>query len=932
MGIGNKTLVSRTCLYAFMVLLFTDFFSPSVSLAGSMLVTESGKGRYPLELYLEVLEDKEKRWTIQEVVTDEFDSKFAVNRNATINLGYTDSAYWIRFRLKNSSYEENWILEYGKPHMDRIELYLPALSGGYTVIKAGDLQPFANREVQHPNFLFPLNLSFQKEITVYLRLHSTSAIIVPLTLWAEESFARHDHKRQLALGFYYGLMIVMILYNLFLYLSLKDRSYFYYVLYMSCIAFGISVSNGISFELFWPTLPWWQNHALKFFYCLGNWFLILFARSFLDTKHLIRHLDSVLFFLMIAAVILLFLSFFISVQAFVNLMFVQFVIIILILAASLISLRQKHRPARFFFIAFSLTFVGIVVTPLRLRGLIPETFITLYSIQIASAMEAVLLSLALADRINILRKDRERAMEAVYTGEIKYRRIFENMQAPYFEISPDGIIEEISPSIEKKLLYKAEELIGLSILDLTDDLETHAAMTKLLLAEEELNGEEIQIKDKDGSRSAISVSAKLVKDNNGKIIKIIGSLHDISQRKQAQQALLESEAKYRLLVETSNDFILIIGMDGRLSYANKAALKMSGYGKDEILKTHFLDHMAEEFIGPMVENFSKRQQGMKEFFFYELEFTTKKGERLLVEINTSLIIEDQKPSGIQVTGRDITERKQTEEVLKKAHDELEKKVEERTADYKKAKEEAELANSLKSEFVANMSHELRTPMHHILAYSKLGERRIKKASQEKLRSYFSQINRSGERLLVLLNGLLDLSKLESGRSDFEMKNTDLVPMLAKQIAEFSSANKEKSILFEMKKPELLTTVFCDELKIDQVINNLLANAVKFTPSGKPIAVSLNAEKLSHSNTVSNKKTIPALAVRIKDEGIGIPESELETIFEKFVQSSRTKTNAGGTGLGLSICQEIIKAHHGRIWADNNPEGGATICFVLPYKQ
>ncbi|MBT6499552.1 MAG: hypothetical protein HOK67_06580, partial [Deltaproteobacteria bacterium] len=107
---------------------------------------------------------------------------------------------------------------------------------------------------------------------------------------------------------------------------------------------------------------------------------------------------------------------------------------------------------------------------------------------------------------------------------------------------------------------------------------------------------------------------------------------------------------------------------------------------------------------------------------------------------------------------------------------------------------------------------------------------------------------------------------------------------------------------------------------------------KFTPPDKKITISFASQKLPVGNRRTDQETIPALTVKIRDEGTGIPENELESIFNKFIQSSKTKTGAGGTGLGLSICQEIVKAHHGKIWAENNPDGGATFSFILPYES
>ncbi len=247
-----------------------------------------------------------------------------------------------------------------------------------------------------------------------------------------------------------------------------------------------------------------------------------------------------------------------------------------------------------------------------------------------------------------------------------------------------------------------------------------------------------------------------------------------------------------------------------------------------------------------------------------------------------------------------------------------------------AKDIAEKANASKSEFLANMSHELRTPMHAILSFSKFGIKKVKTASLEKLFHYFSQINTAGNRLLSLLNDLFDLSKLESGTLKYQMESNDIKSIIDVEVADSNSPLKEKGVILEMLEPSIATHVICDRYRIRQVIRNLFSNAIRFSPEIKKITISFEAATLPSLSEDDNADQ-PALSVIIKDEGIGIPKNELKTVFDKFIQSSKTKTGAGGTGLGLAICYEIVKHHGGKITADNNPEGGAVFTFILPYK-
>ncbi|MCK5071562.1 MAG: HAMP domain-containing histidine kinase, partial [Desulfocapsa sp.] len=259
-------------------------------------------------------------------------------------------------------------------------------------------------------------------------------------------------------------------------------------------------------------------------------------------------------------------------------------------------------------------------------------------------------------------------------------------------------------------------------------------------------------------------------------------------------------------------------------------------------------------------------------------------------------------------GRDITVRKQAE-------------------DLRQAMEAAELANKSKSEFLANMSHELRTPMHGILSYSNFGIKRIDKVPKEKLLEYFNEISDSGNRLMLLLNDLLDLAKLEAGKMVLSMKKQDILPCFQPVLLEFKTILEEKQITLETDIPKDPLILTCDSNRMGQVIRNLLSNAIKFTEAGKKITLSVSQDMIK-----TGDDSEPVVMVSVIDQGIGIPEDELDLVFDKFIQSSKTNTGAGGTGLGLAICKEILKAHEGKIWVENNPHGGSSFCFTFPLNQ
>ncbi len=280
-----------------------------------------------------------------------------------------------------------------------------------------------------------------------------------------------------------------------------------------------------------------------------------------------------------------------------------------------------------------------------------------------------------------------------------------------------------------------------------------------------------------------------------------------------------------------------------------------------------------------------------------------------------------KGGGFVTLYMDVSERKRIEEELVRHRDNLQAMVAARTADLSRALQAANQAHQAKSEFLANMSHELRTPMHAIMSFSRLGMERIGQAPPERVGQYFERIRQSAERLVLLINDLLDLSKLEAGRMLLTRECFEVAPLLSKAVRDLESLLPPRALCVELRVETFDTWITGDRVQIERVVHNLLSNAIKFSPDGGLIDICVGNAMTPQGDS--------ALRISFSDSGVGIPAGELEDIFEKFVQSSATKTGAGGTGLGLAISREIIVAHHGTIAASNNPGGGATFTVTLP---
>lgn len=378
---------------------------------------------------------------------------------------------------------------------------------------------------------------------------------------------------------------------------------------------------------------------------------------------------------------------------------------------------------------------------------------------------------------------------------------------------------------------------------------------------------------------------------------VLAHAQDVTDLMETQRALRESEERFRNLVEGSIQGILI-HRDHQPLFVNQAWAAMHGYTPDDILQmASVVSLMAPHDQERMVAYKEARLRGEDAPTDYDYQAVRKDGSWFWAENRVRVVKWNGQPA-VQTTIFDISKRKEAEQSLKQA------------------KDAAEAAYRVKSAFLANMSHELRTPLHGILGFARQGLKKALTTSPARLQAYFMQINQSGETLLTLLNDLLDLAKLEVGKMVFAFAPVNPCLLLTSVIDEFRSLLAERHLTIQYHASDDTSEARLDHVRIRQVLRNLLSNAVKFSPPNGIIALSLHHDAQS-------------IRVTVSDQGPGIPPEELEAVFDKFIQSSATKTGAGGTGLGLSICHEIVTAHAGRIWAENRPDGGAIFTVELP---
>ncbi|HRG77240.1 MAG TPA: 7TM diverse intracellular signaling domain-containing protein, partial [Leptospiraceae bacterium] len=351
---------------------------------------------------------------INRVSTDTTNPCWKKSESDKPNFGFSSSSYWVKFKVENKKDKPvKYFLELDYAILDYAHFYFKE-GGLIKEIILGDMIPFNKRTIANRNPIFEIKINPSDAMNYYMKFKSEGNIILPLTVWKPSSFYTHDHNVQILYGLYFGIFVVMILYNLFLFFSIKDITYIYYVSYLFGGSFSILSINGFVLEYLFENSPILVNSSLLLGLSFGLGSAIIFSMSFLNTKDNIPKMHKLLQLLLGVFLFAIIGSFTLRYSIVIHVVFFGIISsTVTMLITGSISYLRGFRAARFYMIGWSFVLIGMILLFCRGIGLLPTNFITVNGVAIGSALEAILFSLALADRINILKKEKEESQKAL---------------------------------------------------------------------------------------------------------------------------------------------------------------------------------------------------------------------------------------------------------------------------------------------------------------------------------------------------------------------------------------------------------------------------------------------------------------------------------------------------------------------------------------
>ncbi|WMW26123.1 PAS domain S-box protein [Methanolobus sediminis] len=496
-------------------------------------------------------------------------------------------------------------------------------------------------------------------------------------------------------------------------------------------------------------------------------------------------------------------------------------------------------------------------------------------------------------------------------SESKFRALFENAADAILIFDFDcNIIDANSIALEM-LGYSIDELLKMTRYDLVAP-EFDGMCSEIMkdFMEHQSLRLEMVYMTKAGSRIPVEMGVRII-EYDGKQV-LLSNVRDITERKLAEKELRESEHKFRLLAENANDVIWTLSKEGKFTYTSPSVFKLRGYTPEEVAEQSFEEIFPPEHIEIILDAIARFRDHLKagEVKYsetFEIEQYHKDGSKRWTEaVANPVFAEDGTFEFFLGVTRDITERKKAEEEIKRYTEEL-----------ARVYEELKSLDRMKDEFISNLSHELKTPLISIKGYSELVHDEVMGPLNSRQKAAMKTVLEKYDHLSFLMDSLLYMSIIKSGKVQYRLDPIRIEDTLTKVVEYFSFKSQEKNIIFSYDFQKHLPLMKGDVEYLPYLFRSIIDNALKFSPNDSEILIrAFEDEGYVH--------------VTVTDSGIGIPEHEIENVFERFYQIDGSKSRKyGGSGMGLYVSKTIAEVHHGNVWVESTEGSGTTVHVIFP---
>ncbi len=834
---------------------------------------------------IKILIDQSATLSIDDVSSAVFEDQFFSTADDQPGFGFTSAVFWVRLDVNNpQNIPVSWYLEIGYPLLDFIDLYIPDTTGSFSVRKTGDMLPFNSRDVFHRNFVFNLSEQKQSSKSYYLRMQTSSSMNFPIHFWLPETFYEYTSPETLLLGIFYGAFIIMIIYNILLYVGFLDKSYIYYVFFITFWGLTQLAINGLAFQYLWNNWIWWANINIPVFIFLSVYMATQFSRSLLNTPLFTPQWDKLLKVVNIFFIGGALFSFFIPYEISIRIAAgsgLSAVALSLITAA--LCLRKKVRSAYFFIIAMGLYFIGVILFALKSFGVLPGNFITNWSIQIGAFSLLILFSIAVQDRINKERKEKFLAQKAALINEQKLV----------------GTLTESERVLEEKVNERTKKLseINTSLEKSSQDLQESANELDTLNDIVKIISREIEFE------------------------KVINALLEqglklIPQAQQGAALIYDPDADcYDFSASIGYKLQLFEGQHITIEDLKKDFFSIS----EEVVKGIFIIRITDASNKKAVFNLTNS----KSMLAMSISLDGQLAGFLIFDNNDSYDAFDQsdahKLSRFRSHAISAFTKARLLQELKRINEEMI-----RTRDQLIVQEKMASLGQL----TAGIAHEIKNPLNFVNNFAE-GSVELTAELLEELEKHKSDLNKEDfEELEELINDLKQnaLDIFENGKradsivrsmmdhargSSGELRKVDINALVEENINlayhGYRAIDSSFNVTINKNYSKSLPEIEVIQADIGRVLLNILNNACYAVLEKQKEAGNTFIPEL----TISTKSLKNWLEIHLHDNGPGIPQKVREKIFNPFFTTKAT--GEGNTGLGLSISYEIIvQEHHGKL--------------------